>query len=161
MASIKFESVGLRSVKDAFANHSKNLQRKALRQAVTAGAKVVVRAAKASAPVRTGAVRRAIRSLRDKKESIAGRTEVRAISVFSTKGATYINNRANRRQGRVGQIYQRDPPEFYWKFNELGTVKQAAKPFIGPALAQNITQAIDAMKQKLQDLLLRNPGQLK
>lgn len=157
MGSFRFEINGLKQLQTNLQKHSRNLQRKAIRQAVTAGAKVIVRAAKANAPVRTGAVRRAIRSLRDKQMSIAGKVEYRAVSVFKTTGGTYGNTRRNRRRGIVGRTYDVDPPEFYWKFNELGTVKQTAKPFIGPALSQNITQVQDAMKQKIIDLLIKNP----
>jgi HK97 gp10 family phage protein len=38
---------------------------------------------------------------------------------------------------------------FYWRFIELGTVKIGPRPFLKPALENNIQPAIDAMKARL------------
>ena len=48
---------------------------------------------------------------------------------------TYVDNRANRRAGRVGATYEvEDAETFHWRFLELGTRKMRARPFMRPAL---------------------------
>lgn len=129
---------------------STQMSRKILRSATTAGARVIVVAARAKAPVgKTGELKKSIGSRRDIRECRKD-YEVRAVSVFRVKG-TYANTRENVRRGRAGKTYMMDPPTFYWKFNELGTVKQTAKPFIEPALQDNISQVTDAVKQRLTE----------
>lgn len=55
--------------------------------------------------------------------------------------------------GRISKRYENDP--FYWRFHELGTQKETARPFIAPALESKRTQAVDAMKRPLQRELKR------
>lgn len=50
--------------------------------------------------------------------------------------------------GRVVKRYEDDP--YYWRFHEFGTKKQAAQPFLGPALEEGAGEAIDAMSERLQ-----------
>lgn len=155
MAKTSIRVDGLKQLQQNLQGLTKNLRNRLLKSAVIAGAKVVVKAAKADAPVDTGRVRRAIRNLRDKRSSRKD-YEVQAVSVFKLPGAgTYGNTRANRRLGRVGQNYDKDSPAFYWKFHELGTVKMAARPFIAPALNKNKQQVTMAMRDKLMTDLLR------
>ena len=58
---------------------------------------------------------------------------------------SYANTTANRRANRVGETYatsgSKDNPggeTFYWRFVELGTSRTAAKPFLRPALNNNM-----------------------
>ncbi len=50
--------------------------------------------------------------------------------------------------GRIVKRYEDDP--YYWRFPELGTEKQAATPFLGPALEEGSAEAIAAMDARLQ-----------
>lgn len=50
-----------------------------------------------------------------------------------------------RRNGRVGKRYLNDP--YYWRFLEFSTVRRAGTPFLGPALEQKQSAAIDKMSQ--------------
>lgn len=154
MASIRVSVDGLSRLNTNIKQLSANLQNRLLKSAVIAGAKVVVRAAKANAPIDTGALRKSIKNLRDKQASRKG-YEVQAVSVFKIKGGTYGSTRSNKRKGIVGSTYQHDPPTFYWKFNELGTVKQPARPFIQPALSQNIPAVTAAIRDKLAEGLFK------
>lgn len=158
MASIKFEIDGLRELNNALKLLDDKMQKSISRKAVTAGAKVIRAAARANAPVKTGKLKKSIQSLRDKRESRKG-LEVRAVSVFRVPGV-HENTPANVRAGKVGKKYMKDPPTFYWKFNELGTVKQAAKPFLVPALLQNISRVENALKDKLLTELEKAVAQL-
>lgn len=60
----------------------------------------------------------------------------------------YSNTKDNVRKGRAGQTYltggDKSNPggdTFYWRFLEFGTEKAAAKPFMRPALENNIQAA--------------------
>lgn len=55
----------------------------------------------------------------------------------------YTNNDDNRRAGRVGKSYQMEGKVFYWRFIEFGTSQMPAKPFMRPALQNNIQAATD------------------
>lgn len=63
----------------------------------------------------------------------------------------YANTGENRRKGRVGAEYKTDGDKsnpggdtFYWRFVEFGTEKSPARPFMRPAMEQNISAATDA-----------------
>lgn len=51
-------------------------------------------------------------------------------------------------EGRIVKRYEDDP--YYWRFAELGSAKQDATPFIGPALDEGKGEAIEAMDKRLQ-----------
>lgn len=126
---------------------------KIIRSAVTAGARVIVLDARRRAPVKTGALKKSIESLRDKQNSGPG-VEFRAVSVFKVPGV-YAKTKENVRKGRAGKTYLQDPPTFYWKFNELGTVRQPARPFIQPALSENVDRIISVMRKKIEEGLAK------
>ena len=52
---------------------------------------------------------------------------------------TYTKSKANIRKGLAGKKYQVGGDVFYWRFLELGTEHMAAKPFLRPALQNNIS----------------------
>lgn len=73
---------------------------------------------------------------------------------------SYANTAANRRQNRVGQSYatagSSDNPggdTWYWRFQELGTSRQAAKPFLRPALNNNVDGVQDGFVTDYKDQL--------
>lgn len=73
---------------------------------------------------------------------------------------SYANTAANRRQNRVGQSYatagSSDNPggdTWYWRFQELGTSRQAARPFLRPALNNNIDSVQDGFATDYKDQL--------
>lgn len=62
----------------------------------------------------------------------------------------YKNNRKNQRSGRAGQSYAvDDPATFHWRFLEFGTRKMAARPFMRPALEQNVSKVITIYSSSL------------
>lgn len=153
-----FKMAGLRELGENIAKMNAQMQRKIIKSAVTAGARVIVQDARRRAPVKTGALRRSIESLRDKEFSRLG-YEVRAVSVFKVPGV-YANTKENVRKGRAGKTYLQDGPTFYWKFNELGTVRQPAKPFIQPALSENIGKITQVMANKIAEQLAKAQASL-
>lgn len=56
----------------------------------------------------------------------------------------YTNNRENRRKRRVGETYATEGSTFYWRFYELGTSRQPARPVMQPALFNNADKAMAA-----------------
>lgn len=50
--------------------------------------------------------------------------------------------------GRIVKRYEDDP--YYWRFAELGSDKQDATPYLGPALEEGRSEAIEAMNTRLQ-----------
>jgi HK97 gp10 family phage protein len=67
----------------------------------------------------------------------------------------YANTRANRRSGRAGQTYNTGGGMFYWRFYELGTSHQPARPVMRPALQENVGQATEVAVVELNKALDR------
>lgn len=73
----------------------------------------------------------------------------------------YTNNTGNRRQRRVGKVYATGGSTFYWRFVELGTSRQPARPVMQPALFNNgsaISQAMVAEFVRQFAKLGKGPG---
>lgn len=73
---------------------------------------------------------------------------------------SYAATRENVRSGRVGQQYATDGSKdnpggetFYWRFVELGTSRTAAKPFLRPALNNNVDGVQDGFVTDFKDQL--------
>ena len=73
---------------------------------------------------------------------------------------SYANTTANRRQNRVGQSYatagSSDNPggdTWHWRLLETGTSKMAARPFMRPALNNNIDSVQDGFVTDYKDQL--------
>lgn len=57
----------------------------------------------------------------------------------------YVGNVVNRRKGSVGKVYATGGSTFYWRFYELGTSRQPARPVMQPALFNNGSAVAQAM----------------
>ena len=73
---------------------------------------------------------------------------------------SYAATRENVRSGRIGQQYATDGSKdnpggetFYWRFVELGTSRTAAKPFLRPALNNNVDGVQDGFVTDFKDQL--------
>lgn len=60
----------------------------------------------------------------------------------------YVNDKRNRRLGRVGKEYEHGGDMYYWRFLEFGTSHASAKPFMRPAMDNQ--QITDAFKTGLE-----------
>ena len=80
---------------------------------------------------------------------------------------SYANTRANMRSGRAGQTYATAGSSgnpggdtFYFRFVELGTSRTAAKPFLRPALNNNVDNVqgsfVDDFKEQIDKELNRS-----
>lgn len=90
----------------------------------------------------------------------AGRTYKRTGDIMFRVGIRggakqYADTKANRRAGRVGGSYKVDGSTFYWRFYELGTSRQPARPVMQPALFNNGQAAFAAFAQSLTQGIAR------
>jgi HK97 gp10 family phage protein len=142
---------GLSELQAALRTLPDKLQRKAVRSALAKAAKPIVAAARQLAPVKSGRMRRAIYSYRDRASPKT--YESRLISV------------------KRGKRYQKsDRDAYYWKFVEFGRAAIESKktlgneqsgffgrrvkavpprPFMRPAFAQNKYKALQIVKDEL------------
>jgi len=155
----EFEVEGLAQVLAQFKDVKAQLRGKATRAAMRKGANVVRDAAKAGW--------RAV----DRKETpntiadnvavqFAGRTFRRTGDIMFRVGIrggakTYANNTGNRRARRVGKEYSTGGTTFYWRFYELGTSSQPARPIMQPALFNNADKALSAFVDEMNRQFLK------
>lgn len=129
---------GFKELEDDFTLLSKAEQRKVSKKAVRAGAVVFRDAIRASAPVRTGRL----------KKSVSVDTDTARGSL--TAGVKFKKVRVIRKS-KKGKTKQTLP--FYWWMIENGTSKMSARPFVRPAFDANVKKAEDAaFEQYLKDL---------
>lgn len=67
----------------------------------------------------------------------------------------YANTKSNRGKGRSGKTYATGGSTYYWRFLELGTVKMEARPFMLPALEQNVDRATSVAVSELNKAIDR------
>lgn len=150
---IEVRVTGLDELKARLAELPDKLRRRALRNALAAGARLIRDAAKAAVPVlatptqrrNSGTVRNAITVRTSKEAKRAGDVGV------------YVNVKPAKGQQR-GAKSPTDP--FYWRFLEFGTSKMPARPYLRPAAEAKAQAALDAFSAKLGpqlDKLNSNP----
>jgi HK97 gp10 family phage protein len=150
---------GLKELQAALNQLPREVQKRPLRAAVSAAAKVIQDEAKRRAPIDTGNLRKAVYRTRSRSGSGAGQ-ETFLVAVKKGK-AEYANTARNRRLNRVGKKYQTQGEAYYWRFLEFGTAKMAAKPFLRPAFENKKQMAVDVLKQKLGDAITKTAMKLK
>lgn len=169
---------GLAEAKKALLEIAPNLRRRAIRNALAAGARVYRDAARKSAPVldrvitRNGLTVRKPGTLRD---AIAVRTSKIAkragdlgvfVNVRPAKGAAFktvrgralfglvkTKSRVQTRKSKRGALSPDDP--FYWRFLEFGTAKMSARPFLRPAAANKGDEALKQFERTLGPAIQR------
>lgn len=120
--------IGLDGLANDFLQLEKALQNKVSRQAVLAGARVARDKVRASAPVRSGKLKRGTVA------TVARRSDTPGEVVAGVKISAPRN--------------QKDAP-FYWRFVELGTVNMAPDPFIRPTWDSGLAEIEGAVISKL------------
>jgi HK97 gp10 family phage protein len=138
---------GLRDLGVAMSRLSADMAGKVARQATAAGAGVVRRAARRGAPVDSGNLAAAIVMKRQRQSRL---TEEYLVTV--RKGKT-----RDAKAGKTGQAKQ-GKDAYYARFVEFGTVKMPARPFLRPALENNLQAATDAMAQRLKQRIEKANG---
>ena len=146
MISVKIE--GLKELQEAMNQLPLEIQKRPLRSAVSAGAKVIVDEAKRLAPQgETGNLRKALYRYRSRSQSSRGQ-ETFLVGVRKGK-KNYVDSAKNRRLNRVGKKYTVEGEAFYWRFVEFGTSKMPARPFLRPAFESKKNQAVETIKNRL------------
>lgn len=114
-----------------------NVQRNALRKAVSSGAAIIRNEARAIAPVDTGEMRRDVQMKRE-------RTADSQIATY----AVYVRSGKKSRLAGKARGVERD--SFYWRFVEFGTSKMAARPFMRPAFEAKKNEAAEMIRDTLR-----------
>jgi HK97 gp10 family phage protein len=122
--------------------------RNGLRASVYAGAKVVRDEARAQAPKAAqslganqpppGTLKRSV--IMKHIPELSGLTR-------QTFFVTVRHGKKYRKQGKKGNLSQ---DAWYWRFVEFGTRKMSARPFLRPALEAKRREAVQAIKERLQ-----------
>src|SRR5699024_2178586 len=127
------------------------LQKRAVKSAARKGANVIKKAAQQNAkrfddPATASKVWKEI-TVRAGKRRRNGDVVMRV----GVKGGAkrYVNNKENRRLGRVGGSYEGPGAVYYWRFLEFGTSKMRAQPFMRPAMSEHWHKAMDVTAEAL------------
>lgn len=131
---------GLQALGQALSGLKADMQKKAARQAVAAGAGVVRAAARRTAPVDTGNLSKAVIMKRVPRTKL---TEEYLVAVRHGKTSDI-------RKAKAGDRTAMGKDAYYARFIEFGTVKMPARPFMAPALSENVEKASTAMRERLR-----------
>lgn len=157
MSVVQIKIEGLPELNATLAGIVPKLRRRALRNALAAGARIVRDAARVNR--RTSTAGSPLATL-DVRQYTRGSVE-RAISVRTSKFAAqagdvgvFVNVRplkggikgAKTKLGRAGRSNPNDP--FYWRWLEFGTKFMSARPFLAPAASR----LADALAKFTRDL---------
>lgn len=118
--SVGFRIEGLDELERQFDRLAETSKKKVMQKALNAGIAPIKKEAKANAPVRTGLLKKSIRSKQLRF------TENPAVGIFVS-----------------GKAY-------YWRFLEEGTSKMAAAPFLRPAADSKHEEGVEKFKEKLK-----------
>lgn len=134
---------GLPDLKAALLGLTPALRRRAIRNALSAAARVVRDEARRVVPVLQPALRSPYRRPGTLKRAIS----VRPSKIARRAGdiGVFVNVRPAKR-GLRGAKVPTDP--FYWRFVEFGTRKMAARPFLQPA-ARKLPEALVVFQRSL------------
>jgi HK97 gp10 family phage protein len=135
----KFSVSGLKELQAAMNRLSSDMAGKIARQATAAAAGVVRKSARDNAPVDTGNLKASIVMKRKRSTNL---TEEYNVAVRAGKKSDV--KKAKGGTGKLGK------DAYYARFVEFGTVKMTPRPFLSPALSNNVQQATDAMKKRLE-----------
>ena len=149
--SVTCEVKGLKELAEALNLMPKKLAGRALGASVKAGADLVRNAARTLAPVDTGAAKKSIMSWRKR----GSRPDNIGYQVGVTLKKKWPRKRYRTYKGLFGITAKKTvedvmQPAYWWRFNEFGTTKMAARPFIRPAWDQRSGQALAMIKKMLE-----------
>lgn len=141
MADLTIKVDGLQDLERKLLSYGDRLAKNGLRASVAAGARVVLKEARANVPVDTGTLKRSLYMKQIREES-------------TNTVQTYF---VGARFGKAEQKKNRDA--FYFPFVEFGTEKMPAQPFMRPAFESTKEAAIEAIKNKLAERVEKLAGE--
>lgn len=123
-----------------------------VRSALWRSAKVIRDAAIQKAPLRTGALRKAIFVYRDRSPQADGVAERYLIGVRKVRLSKKERKQLRAMMGEMraagieARVVAVEGDPYYWRFLEFGTAKMPAKPFLRPAMEQHRGHALDVFR---------------
>lgn len=150
--SVTCEVKGLKELAEALNLMPKKLAGRALGAAVKAGAVLVRDAARAMAPVDTGAAKKSIMAWRkrgSRPDNIGYQVGVTLKKKWPRTKAVKMSGWKRFWTGEHRQSITKVQPAYWWRFNEFGTSRQPARPFLRPAWDQRSGQALALIKMML------------
>jgi HK97 gp10 family phage protein len=130
---------GFKELAAALRELGPRVARNTLRRAVSAGAVPIRDEAKVRARKKTGEMARDIQIKREKDTK----------GEMSAKYSVYVRTgKKSRLSGRARGV---DKNSFYWIFQELGTSKMPAHPFLRPAFESRKEEAVKTIGEKLDE----------
>jgi len=138
------------------------LQKRAVKSALRKGANVIKKAAQQNArrfdDLETAAKVWKEITVRTGKRRRNGDVVMRV----GVKGGAkrYVDNKENRRKGRVGGSYEGSGEVYYWRFLEFGTAKMRAQPFMRPAMSEHWREAMDTVSKALEVAIAKQAEKL-
>lgn len=150
----KTEVLGINDLAKSFGELRTEMDTRTARAMVVSGGGVLKRRAKANAIAlglrRTGAL---VKNIVIKREPQAPQgTAQYHLGVRHGQNLTRKQKAKSKlgvnAAGRIVKRYDDDP--YYWRFAELGSEKQDATPYLGPALEEGRGEVIEAMGARLQ-----------
>lgn len=153
---------GLDNVLGQLSELPDRIQRNIVRRAMRAGARVIANDAKERAKqIDDPATSESIaKNIAVQARSRLGRIHGGVAMSIGVRGgsANYAGTKQNKRLGRVGQAYKTGGDKtnpggdtWYWRFQEFGTSKQSARPFMRPAMNAKGQEAFDKVAEIMQD----------
>lgn len=145
--SVEVKLRGIEELQRAVLGLKDDLRKKVVMGALRDGAKPIVKAAKALAPVKSGLLR--------------SRIKVSASKIYKGQGGVfgvYINVKAvkgRRVKGTKVIVNVKGGSPFYWKFLELGTRKMGKHAFLKPAAEQHFPESITIIQARLAERIAK------
>ncbi len=137
------EVKGLDALKRKFEDIPKALRKRVLRNALSAGARLVRDEAKRNAPLLQNTLKAPFRNRGTVRNAIKVRTS--KLDTRAGNVGVFVNVKPAK-AGNRGAKNQNDP--FYWRFLEFGTKKMGARSFLQPA-AQKLGAALNVFEESI------------
>jgi HK97 gp10 family phage protein len=147
------EIKGLKELAEALKQMPERIAGKALGASVASGAAIIREAARANAPENTGATKKSIVVWRKRGSQPYDITYCVGVTMRKKWLRSFAGGLFYATRKYKGQTVFKSgvkQPAYWWMFNEFGTSKQAAKPFMRPAFAQQGGRALAAIKMMLE-----------
>lgn len=129
---VKMEVSGLKELADKLRELGPDIAKNALRAGIRAGAKAIKDSAAASAPQDTGTLKKALYIKHIREQS------------GTSQQTFFVGVRRGKKYAKKGQ------DAYYWSWNEFGTARQPARPFMRPAFEQNKEVVIKAVADRIK-----------
>jgi HK97 gp10 family phage protein len=149
---------GLAELRAALRELPQRIARNVLRGAVSAGAAVIRKEAKARAPLYTGKVAEGHPPPGTLKRAIYQK-QINELSSL-TNQVFFVGVRHGKKYQKQGKKGDKSQDAYYWRWVEFGTSKMAARPFMRPAFEAKKNEAVAAIKTYLTDRIAKEVAEL-